>query len=48
MIVEIIALLTVVPTVLAGLLTAFICIADKFCDFIIMPVIESILHLFGM
>ncbi len=48
MIVEIIALLTVVPTVLAGLLTAFICIADKFCDGVIMPIIEFILHLFGI
>lgn len=48
MITEIILLLTVVPTVLAGLITAFLCITDKFCDGVIMPVIEFILHLFGM
>ena len=48
MIAEIIALLTIVPVVIAGLITAFISIMDKFCDSVIIPVIEFIWHLFGM
>ena len=48
MIGEIIVLLTIVPTVLAGLITAFIAIMDKFCDGVVIPVIEFIWHLFGM
>lgn len=48
MITEIIALLTIVPAITAGLITAFIAIMDKFCDGVIIPVIEFIWHLFGM
>lgn len=48
MITEIIALLTIVPAIIAGLITTFIAIMDKFCDGVIIPVIEFIWHLFGM
>ena len=48
MIIEIITLLTIVPTIIAGLITLFIAIMDKFCTGVIIPVIEFILHLFGM
>lgn len=48
MITEIILLLTIVPTIIAGLITVFIAIMDKFCDGVIIPIIEFIWHLFGM
>lgn len=48
MITEIIALLTIVPVILGGLITVFIAIMDKFCDGVIIPIIEFIWHLFGM
>ena len=48
MIAELILLLTVVPTMLMGILTAFVCLCIKFCDFIIFPLMEFIMHLFGM
>lgn len=48
MITEIIALLTIVPVIITGLITAFIAIMDKFCDGVIIPIIEFIWHLFGM
>ena len=48
MIGEIILLLTVVPTALAGIVTAFICFCIKICDFLIFPVIDFVLKLFGM
>ena len=48
MIGEILALLTVVPAALAGIVTAFICICIKICEFLIFPVIDFVLHLFGM
>ena len=48
MITEIILLLTVVPAALAGIATAFICICTKICEFLIFPVIDFVLHLFGM
>lgn len=47
-IIEIILLLTVAPIVLACLITVCMCIFDNFCDFIAIPIIESVLHLFGM
>ena len=48
MITEIIFLLTVGSAALAGILTAFICICTKICEFLIFPVIDFVLHLFGM
>ena len=48
MFVEILALLTIVPAVLGGILTAFVCLCMKICDFIIFPVIDFVLKLFGM
>lgn len=48
MFVEILALLTIVPAVLSGILTAFVCLCIKICDFIIFPVIDFVLKLFGM
>ena len=48
MIAELILLLTVVPTMLMRILTAFVCLCIKFCDFIIFPLMDFIMHLFGM
>ena len=48
MIAELILLLTVVPTMLMGILTAFVCLCIKFCDFILFPLMDFIMHLFGM
>ena len=48
MITELILILTVVPTVLAGIFTAFICFCIKICDFLIWPVVDFVLKLFGM
>lgn len=47
-IIEIILLLTVVPVVLACLITVCMWVFDKFCDFIAIPIIEFMLHLFGV
>lgn len=47
-IIEIILLLTVVPVVLACLITVCMWVFDKFCDFIAIPIIEFVLHLFGI
>lgn len=47
-IIEIILLLTVAPVVLACLISACMWIFDEFCDFIVLPIIEFVLHLFGM
>ena len=48
MLTELILLLTVVPTALAGIITAFICFCIKICDFIVWPVVDFVLKLFGM
>ena len=45
---ELLALLTVVPAVLMGIATAFVCACIKIADFIIFPVMDFIIHLFGM
>ena len=45
---EILALITVVSTALMGILTAFVCLCIKICDFIIFPMMDFIIHLFGM
>lgn len=48
MITEIILLLTVAPVILACLITVCMWIFDSFCKFIAIPIIEFVLHLFGM
>ena len=48
MIGELILLLTVVHTALADIITAFICFCIKICDFLIWPVVDFVLKLFGM
>lgn len=48
MIAELILLLTVVPATLMGIFTAFVCLCIKICDFILFPVMDFIIHLFGM
>ena len=48
MITEIILLLSVVPAVFTGIITAFVCLCIKFCDFILFPIMDFVLHLFGM
>lgn len=45
---ELLAILTVLPTVFVGIMTAFVCVCIKICDFILFPVMDFILHLFGM
>ena len=48
MIAELILLLTVVPAALMGVLTAFVCLCIKICEFILFPVMDFIIHLVGM
>ena len=48
MFVEILALLTVVPAVFVSIITAFVCLCIKICDFILFPIMDFIIHLFGM
>ena len=48
MFLEILALLTVVPAALAGIIAAFIGFCIKICDFILFPIMDFIIHLFGM
>ena len=48
MIGELILILTVVPAALAGIVAAFIGFCIKICDFIIWPVVDFILKLFGI
>ena len=45
---EILALLTVVPAALAGIIAAFIGFCIKICDFIVWPVVDFVLKLFGI
>ena len=45
---EILGLITVVSTVLMGILTAFVCLCIKICEFVIFPMMDFIIHLFGM
>ena len=47
-IIEIILLLTVAPVILSCLITVCMWIFDNFCEFITIPIIEFVLHLFGM
>lgn len=48
MFLEILALLTVVPAAFMAVLTAFVCLCIKIADFIIFPVMDFIMRLFGM
>lgn len=47
-IIGIILLLTIAPIVLACLITLYMWMFDSFCNFIALPVIEFVCHLFGM
>lgn len=47
-IIETILLLIVAPIVLACLISVCMWIFDEFCDFIAIPTIEFVLHLFGI
>ena len=46
--VELLAILTVVPAAFVGIMTAFVCLCIKICDFILFPIMDFIIHLFGM
>ena len=46
--VELLAILTVVPAAFVGIMTAFVCLCIKICDFILFPMMDFIMHLFGM
>ena len=45
---ELLAILTVVPAAIVSIMTAFICLCIKICDFILFPIMDFIIHLFGM
>lgn len=45
-IIKIILLLTLAPVVLACLITTCMWVFDNFCNFIAIPIIEFVLHLF--
>lgn len=47
-IIEIVLLLNIVPVVLACLITICMWVFDNFCNFIAIPTIEFVLHLFGI
>lgn len=47
-IIETILLLIVAPIVLACLISACMWVFDEFCDFVIIPTIEFVSHLFGI